>query len=287
MRTILAIAFALSFSPAFAGETLFKDSGSSSVVVTQEQDAFRITKTETNYVEGDLYSNAPLIYKVIKTDTYRTGSEGSQGEIKVQAIGTKKKPFDTTLFSFTAAGHEFSVSGDFIRISEYGCCAAPTVNRLFQADTGKSIEATHDDSLINVEVPNSGLPYRYLAISEDDKAPVKKGTMTLIGSISYFSKDKVISRARIYANLPAGWGASLSDVEAIVEGRNELNANRLELWDSEKQKNASKAFTNFGVTGSIYYESKKESFTVRVIDDKISLQDSKGSADLSIDVVQY
>jgi hypothetical protein len=259
-------------APAFTGE--------SSLRVIEINGRKQLEKIETRFFE-DNYKQE--LYKFTSKTLSYMDADGAEQSGVIEVYKSKNSLFDTQAWSINVQGAEFSLFNDeLVQVNEFGCCDSPTINRFFSRENGALVEAAQDGSTIQVEVPNTGLKMRYMAVVKDSKAPRKLGSKSYVGTISYFDGKDIIDRVRVYADMPKGWGADLRDLKTIVSGKNEKRNDILTLWEADGVKNPSLAFSNFGFDGSIYVDGDVETFKILVAGDKFDRALSKGSAGLEL-----
>jgi hypothetical protein len=216
-----------------------------------------------------------LLLKLESRSEYFHGREGSTDTVKIIAKSNSQGQQYRDVWSLTAEGSEVKVDEDLVLIDEFQCCGGQDVTRVYDLLTGKKIEATLNSSLVELSVPNSKLAKRYLAQVIDSKAPQEVDGSTYVGTISYFSKEQIKQRVRLYADLPGRWGADLTDLEVEVmkpdvytKARNG-GLSRLELWSSDGEGDPVEAYSNIALVGKIYYDDKEEEFTIFINSDSI------------------
>lgn len=263
------------------------DKGESSIKVTEGQnETLKIEKAETLFFE-DFYSdyNRPILFKVITHTNYNTAMEGSTVSSVVTAYSTSRMNFGQPLWVSSVKGGSFSVlSADFVSTVVGGCCGAPNENQLIRKEDGQVVAVTHDDSTYIIAIPNSSLPLRYLGKTYEDNIAREKNGKSYIATILYFSKKGIISRARVYADLPEGWGADIYDIKINGESL-ELQGNTVTLWGKDGSTNPAQAFSDFGISGTLSYANQEESFELNISEDKISSTLSKKSSGLSLEIL--
>lgn len=287
---LVAISITVGASGAFAVSEIFRDKGSAEYrVESGGQYGNKITKTETQYFEQSMYGEGSArLFKVVERHVWNTGLDGYEMKSVIETFTTKKTMFDTKSWSLKTVGGDFKVLNDYlVQVSEAGCCDSPELNHLINSATGKQTVVALNESTVELEVPNSKLPPRYLAHVEDKGAPEKRGARTYIGSIGYFDNAKVKSVARIYASLPQGWGANFFDLKPVLRAKDEVQRSKIVLWATDGSADAATAFSGVGLTASISYENKNESFSVVIDKDQLSASKSKVSSDLEIEVVNF
>ncbi len=262
------------------------DSSSASFKVYKNADGMEVLEAvETRYFDLG-YPTDFLAKATIETRRF-TGAEGMQGNVKLEVRGTDKKRFDKVMWTAQEQGAEVVFPGTgFVGIREYGCCGASDITRLLNVNTGKKVEAT-TSTLFEIEVPNSMLPNRFLAVVLDSKAPAYSGTKSYIGTVSYFSNERIISRVRVYADLPVGWGTDLSELKLVslaAGGPPIVNeeGTRATLWSSNGVRVADQAYKLFALTASVYYANSNETLHIEVSGDKIDQVASKASPGLEL-----
>lgn len=262
----------------------FFDESKSSFKVYRTADGMEVFETvETRYFDFG-YPTDYLGKATIETRRF-TGAEGLEGNVKLEVRGTKNKRFDHVVWTAQESGEEVVFPGrGFVGIRAYGCCAAPDTTRLLKIENGKKIEAIQK-TLFEIEVPNSMLPNRFLALALDSKAPAMLGTKSYVGTVSYFSNERIISRARIYADLPSGWGTEITEMKLVslaAGGPPVVNEDgtRAILWSSNGVRTADQAYKLFAVTGTLYYSNSTESFRLQITGDKIDTAASEATPGL-------
>lgn len=262
------------------------DNASASFKVYKNAEGMEVFESiETRYFDLS-YPTDFLAKATIETRRF-TGAEGMQGNVKLEVRGTQQKRFDKVMWTVQEQGSEVVFPGTgFIGIREFGCCAAPDITRLFNVNNGKKVEAIQN-TLFEVEVPNSMLPNRFLALVVDSKAPAKLGAKSYIGTVSYFSNERIISRVRVYAALPEGWGTEITEMKLVsmaAGGPQIVNdeGTRATLWTSNGVRVAEQAYKLFAITGTVYYSNSNESLRLEIAGDKIDQAASEATPGLEL-----
>jgi hypothetical protein len=273
-------------SISFATAQIFKLSGTSSIEVSPSGEGQKITKIETTFVE-QFYIDTPKIYKVTTRKIYSTNVDGSEDRTHVEAYAAKDAAFSDKTWTLKVKGGDFKVFNDYlVQTTEYGCCDSPNLNHMINTATGKEIVVALNDSTTEFTVPNSKLASRYLAHVQDAKAPEKKGTRTYIGTIGYFEASRLKGMARVYAALPAGWGASFDELKPVLRERDQHFRNTVTLWSADGVEDANLAFTGSGLQSEISFSDKTASFSIVIEKDQLSAGRSKASSELELEFVK-
>lgn len=265
----------------------FTAQGDSSIHVSKGQyESLKIAKTETLFFE-DFYSeyDRPRLYKVVTKTNYDTGMEGMNASSTITAFSLTQSDYGKPLWVSKVNGGNFSVfSDEFVATVVGGCCGSPDENQLINREDGKIVAVTHDDSTSILRVPNSRLSLRYLGKTyEENAAPEKNGKM-YVATIIYFSKDGIISRARVYADVPEGWGTDVYDLKITGESV-EVQGKWVDLWGSDGINDAAKAFSKFAVEGSLSYANQTEYFKLIIHADTINPLLSTESIGLDLEIL--
>lgn len=286
---LVAAGILIGTSGAFAVSEIFKEKGSAEYrVEAGGQYGNKIIKTETRFFEQALYGEEARLFKVVERSEFNTGLDGYQSKSVIETYSTKRTMFDTKSWSLKTTGGDFEIfNDDLVQVHEAGCCDSPDVYHLINSRTGKETIASLNGSTMELEVPNSKLESRYLAHVLDSNAPRKLGTKTLIGTIGYFTASKVKSIARIYAQLPDHYGADFFDLKPVLRTRDEAQEKKIVLWATDGSQDAKTAFANVGLSATVDYENKKETFSIVVSEDRLSSTKSKVSSDLAFSIVNY
>lgn len=266
----------------------FSDQGSASIKVLKDSsnNMETIEITETRYFELG-YPTDYLAKAVIQTRRL-SGTDSMEDKISLEVRGNDKARFDKVIWTAQEDGTEVVFPGTgFVGIRQFGCCGAPDVTRLFNAKTGKKVEALASP-LFEIEVPNSMLPNRFMGIALDSKAPAEFAGKSYIGTVTYFSAEKIISRARVYANLPAGWGTEITELKLVdIAPRANVqvvsdNGQRATLWGTDGVRDAAQAFKGFALTGTLYYDKQVETVRFAVNGDQIDAVASDASSGIAL-----
>ncbi len=281
-------AILLLISPASLSAADFTESGDATIIIRKgEHGASEVYKRETKFVE-DFYSgfDQAKLYKVITETNYNLASEGYQEVSTVTAYNVQEGPsYGQVLWAGKFNGGDFALfSDELVKVTVSGCCGAPNENYLINKENGVVAAMTHDDSGYILQVPNTQHALKYIGKTFEEDAPSSKDGKTYIGSVIYFSKNKILNRARIYADLPDGWGTDLTELE--IAGENvEVQGNLVNLWGSDGQKDASIAFSGVSLRGKLYYADQTESFEIAIFENRISRSQSKKSRGLSLEIL--
>lgn len=272
-----------------AGSMLtFSDQGTASVKVLKDSsnDMETIEITETRYFNLG-YPTDFLAKAVIRTRRL-SGAESADDKVTLEVRGNDKARFDKVMWTAQEDGGEVVFPGTgFVGIRQFGCCGASDITRLFNTKTGKKVEALAS-SLFEVEVPNSMLPNRFMGIALDSKAPAEFAGKSYIGTVTYFSNEKIISRARVYANLPAGWGTDITELKLVDKAPRAHaqvvtdDGKRATLWGTDGVRDAAKAFSGFALSGTLYYANQVEKVSFVVNGDQIDAVASESTAGLAL-----
>jgi len=274
---------------AWAANKVFGNKGESSIQIEQVGSNLEVRKTEVKYITsyiGDYSKN--VLLKATTNTKYNTGAEGSDGTSVVEARSAKDF-FGAPIWTVAADGQDVSyVNEELIRIVRYGCCGDFTRSALYNVDDGQTPATYLDDDFFTISVPNGGLNDRYMAQIDDSQAPKDKNGKTYMGTIAYFDNHQKKGLVRFYVQLPQGWGAQIMDVNLVntdPSSKNSLRDKKMDLWDSDGNKDAKSAFHGFAMTGSIYLENKKLDLKVPVSNDQIDTSGIQVSPDLEFEVV--
>jgi hypothetical protein len=279
---------------AFANKpTTFTDRGEASLMITPTSSGNKITTVETRYLETEF----PL-FNIVKAETTSvriSDSEGVAARVNLTMLGNDEhNQFGKVLWTANVEGSETHMTSiDFVGVTQYGCCGSSDITRLLNVKSGVEVEAAEGD-LFQLEVPNSrGLPMRYVSLAIDSRAPRTFKGKVYLGTISYFSGEKIIARARIYSdlNLHPGWGASIDNLKVVdLTGQpikdNEADSHIITLWPSNGQTNAGRAYSGFAVSATTSYDSKDESMKIVFKGDTIDETATTVSSGLAVDIVK-
>lgn len=276
---------------AFAAPTpIFTDSGTSSLTIHPAVEGLGETyiKTETRYLEMG-YPTDNVLKAVVTTKRY-SGAEGSQGKVALEMRTNDKGRLDKVLWTTSLEGEKVEVlNEDFVAVTTYGCCGASNTIRLLNAKTGNKIEAALE-AVYELEVPNTHHGKRYLALAVDSKAPAQAKGKSYVGTFSYFSADRILSRMRVYADLPRGWATNFSDFKVVgLASGSKLQVFRdtkVTLWDTDGVANAAAAFRGVALDSKLYYSTQEESVRIVINQDTIDAQASKGTAGIHLELVK-
>ena len=288
--TILFATALATAAPALAAPA-FQDTGEAKAWITPATGDMSegLNIVETRYFEMG-YPNENLLKAVIATTRFQ-GAEGVAGQTELTMFGNDKARLDKVLWTAKVQGSGINVVDEnLVGVVEYGCCAAPDTTRLFNATTGQKIEAALG-SIYEIEVPNSyQLGKRYLSLAIDSKAAPTIGGKSYIGTFSYFTKNKIVSRIRVYADLPSGWGTDFTDFKVVglaasskLEVQSDLHVT---LWDTDGVKDPAAAFSGFALESKLYYDKQVETLRVTIKGDKIDAALSTGTKGLYLEVVK-
>lgn len=266
----------------------FSDQGSASLKVTKDSrnDMETIEITETRYF--DLGYPTDYLAKAVIQTRRLSGADSMDDKITLEVRGNDKARFDKVIWTAQEDGSEVVFPGTgFVGIRQFGCCGAPTITRLFNAKTGKKVEALASQ-LFEIEVPNSMLPNRFMGVALDSKAPAELAGKSYIGTVTYFSAEKIISRARVYANLPAGWGTEITELKLVdTAPRAHVqvvsdNGERATLWGTDGVRDPSQAFKGIALAGTLYYDNQVETIRFVVNGDQIDALASNASSGIAL-----
>ena len=286
---LFALALAAT-TPAFAAPA-FQDTGEAKAWITPATGNMSegLSTVETRYFETGYPSDNLL--KAVIAKTRFAGAEGYTATTNLTMFGSGAGRLDKVLWTAQVAGSEINMlNEELVGVVEYGCCAAPDTTRLFNAVTGQKIEAALN-SIYEFEVPNSyQLGKRYLSLAIDSKAPTTAAGKTYIGTFSYFTKTKIVSRVRVYADLPRGWGTDFSDLKVVgLASGSKLEVQRetkINLWDTDGVKDPVAAFTGFALESKLFYDKQEETIRITIKGDTIDAALSTGTKGIHLVVVK-
>lgn len=268
----------------------YSDKGESSITLTESHGDMDIDTVETRYITAYLGQYSKNVLLKVQTSTqYNTGRDGSTTQSVIEAR-SQKDSFATVLWKNTDAGGRVNyLNEEFIESISFGCCGDFDRHVIYTVATGQSPATYLNDDFFTITVPNSGLTDRYLAQIEDKTAPSTRNGQNYIGTVAYFDSTGRLSKVRFYAKVPSGWGTEILDAKienlAGAGSKNSVRDNKLELWDSDGNKDANQAYQGFGISGHIYFENNDLSFTVPVKGDQIDASNIKTSPGLEFEVV--
>jgi hypothetical protein len=276
------LSLALGTSTAFAAAKVFNLNGTSALQVVAQGEGHQITKTETRFFEN-MYGEVPTIFKVVTHSVTNTNVDGLDERTYLEAYPKMNGQYEAKAWSLKIKGGDFEIFNDhFVQTTEAGCCDSPNINHLIHSKTGKEVVTAMNDTALEIEVPNSQLPSRYIAQIQEAKTPAKRGSREYIATIAYFDTAHVKSVARIYAKVPPGVGSDLRELTPVLNKKDEKRRHTLTLWSSDGIKDAKAAFTGVGVAGDLYLGETDGKFQVIIENDQLSGSLSRGSAAIEI-----
>ncbi len=292
---VLVAGLVVGASAAYAATELFRASGAASYVVEKSEHGEKITQTETRFFEQALYGEHARFFKVTERAVYYTGLDGYDAKSVIESYTTTKTMFDTKSWTAKVEGGSFKVlNDDLVQVTESGCCGSSDRNMIMNAETGTQIVTALDGSATELEVPNSKIESRYLAVIQDEQAPQQKGTRKYVGSIGYFTKSKVKSVVRVYAEVPEHWGTDLYDYEPLVRTKDEYRKGfaygelaKITLWSSDKSADVATAFAGLGLQGKVSLPSQTETFSAVISSDRFSKSLSKASSAIELEFLNF
>lgn len=290
LKTCALMLFA---TPAFAARATFKDQGPASLTVsTAPNGSEHVTTVETHYI-GTYYPSFNYV-KAVKTESVVSNAEGSDSKVELTMLTHDQGKFGKVLWTASAEGSETKLVGnDFVGVTQYGCCGSSDITRLFNVNSGTKVEAA-DGDVFMLDVPNSQLPMRYVSLALDSAAPKTFKGRAYMGTVSYFTGDKIVARARIYSdlNLHPGWGASLGELKIVgLDGKmikgNQPDSKNVTLWQNDGVKDLEKAFSGFALQATTSYDNRNESINIVFKNDTIDEAATTVTSNLAVDFVKY
>lgn len=283
MKKAIALSLLAGASIATAAGQIVKLTGASEFVVSPGQYGKQIKSIETRFFEQG-FDDKARVFKVVTRTVRQTGLDGINQESVIEAHGSTKSLYDTKLWTAKFKGGAFEIFNDrLIQLSEDA--DEITFDRLINAQTGKLVVETLNESAVELEVPNSKLPSRYLAQVADPKAPDTHGTLRYIGSIGYFDETHMKNVARIYAALPNGWGTDLYDIKPILRTKDAFDRHKVTLWSADGATDPNVAFNDVGLSAKFSFDQSHLEVSVVIDQDRLSLAKSKASPNVQIDIV--
>lgn len=95
----------------------------------------------------------------------------------------------------------------------------------------------------------------------------------------------LVGAARVYANLPNGWGADISDLKPILNPKDEVQGHTITLWSADGS-NDLRSFSGIGLSGEIHYSNRMETFRILVNSDKLDEKASSATSDLELELIK-
>lgn len=269
----------------------FQDKGESRAWITpataDAPEALNIV--ETRYFDMGYPGNSLL--KAVIATTRLQGAEGMQANTELTMFADDKARLDKVAWTAKVEGSQIKlIDENLVGVVQYGCCAAPDTTRLFNTQTGQKVEAALG-SIYELEVPNSyQLGKRYLSLAIDSKAPSSAQGKTYIGTFSYFTKNKIVSRVRVYADLPRGWGTELTEMKIIgTTAASKVEIHRetsVTLWNTDGQKDPAKAFSGVALESTLYYDKQVEKVRIAIEGDTLNAASSTATKGLYLEFVK-
>lgn len=292
-KSLVAVSFLALTGVAWAANKIYSEVSSAGIEISAENGGLTIVTTEVRYLKNYLYawgSNpVPYLVKATIENSSNTNMEGIGGQVQVE-VRSATNNFAKPVWTLTDedANNVEATNETFVGTVQYGCCGASTQTRLYAVENGQLVANVYD-TLFTIEIPNSKLSERYVARVEDKDAPEEKNGKQYIGTLGYFESTGRISKARIYADVPAGWGANLDSITLTstngAKSKNKIvHENRMQLWDSDSVQDAKKGFSGFAVTGNVSIQ-QDYSFTIPVNGDAFEASQVKGAAGLEFEVL--
>lgn len=276
-------------APALA--SAFQDKGESRAWITPAtgnmSEALNIV--ETRYFQMG-YPDNSLLKAVISTTSLQ-GAEGLAATTELTMFADDKGRLDKVAWTAKVDGSNINIIDEnLVGVVQYGCCDSPDITRLFNVKTGQKVEAALR-TIYEFEVPNSyQLGKRYLSLAIDSKAPPQAQGKSYVGTFSYYTKNKIVSRVRIYADIPQGWGTDLSETKIVAtspSSKVEIHRDtRVTLWDTDGQKDPSKAFSGVAIESTLYYDKQTEKVRIAIDGDTLSAASSTATKGLYLEFVK-
>lgn len=297
---VLILALALSTTTGLATTALsapksFADQGPASMTMVPQYESdgktisgYIIRKVMTEYHEV----NYPTwnVLKAIVTTNRMTNAEGGDGQVQLQMFANDRGTLDKVLWTTQLPGEKVQLLNDeFVGVMTYGCCGAEDTTRLLDINTGRKVQAALG-TVFQIGTPNSQLPSRYLSQAIDSKAPEKLGPKSYIGTVDYYSREKIVARARMYVELPQNFVTSLSEFRIVglrPNSKLQIRNAIVDLWDNDGQKTPQAAFTDFALEANVYLDSATpERVRIVINGDTIDEKASGGSSKVAIQFVK-
>lgn len=276
-------------APALAAS--FQDKGESRAWITPAtgnmSEALNIV--ETRYFEMGYPGNS-LLKAVISTTRFQ-GAEGLAATTELTMFADDKARLDKVAWTAKVDGSDVKqIDESLVGVSQYGCCGASDTTRLFNVQTGQKVEAALG-TIYEFEVPNSyQLGKRYLSLAIDSKAPAQAQGKSYIGTFSYFTKNKIVSRVRVYADLPSGWATDFSEMKVVStspSSKLEIHRDtRVTLWDTDGQKDPARAYSGVALESTVYYDKSTEKVRIAIDGDTLSAASSTATKGLYLEFVK-
>ncbi|MDX9731633.1 MAG: hypothetical protein RBT63_07675 [Bdellovibrionales bacterium] len=291
MKKFAFALLALSTSAWATPAPFFQDNGSASFTLGTQNNTEFMETIETRYFHFT-YPDHKLVRATVTNKTLLY-EQGTIGKVALEVRGNARSRFDKVLWRRSEVGNHVEITlDDFVSVVEYGCCATPDTTHLLDIETGKKIEAA-TSKILTIVAPNTKLKNRYIAAVIDSNAPQKLGDRSYLGTFSYFDNTRIISRVRVYADLPSDWGAMLDEPEVIdltpepAQGsRTETRGLNVTLWGSDGIESSTQAFKGFAIESSTSYANQDEVVRIVINGDQFSEQLSSTSPGLTLQFVK-
>ncbi len=288
----LAVAIAtVSVVAAPALASAFQDKGESRAWITPATGNMSeaLNVVETRYFDMGYPGNS-LLKAVIATTRFQ-GAEGLAATTELTMFADDKGRLDKVAWTAKTEGAQINlVDENLVGVVQYGCCGASDTTRLFNVQTGQKVEAALG-SIYEFEIPNSyQLGKRYLSLAIDSKAPEQAQGKSYIGTFSYFTKNKILSRVRVYADLPQGWATDFTEMKVIgTTATSKLDIHRdtkVTLWHTDGQKDPARAFSGVALESTLYYDKQTEKVRIAIDGDTLSAASSTATKGLYLEFVK-
>ena len=270
--------------------------GSSSVeVVFDPKEGRSFIKQITDFTIDEEY-----LFKTETKEQWWEGREGFDAQTKIEKRFVQSP--QTVAWQRTFNGSRFRVfDWNFVSVTEFGCCGALDLKRLISKSTGKLVEAAYANvlQLWGYSEDRRLIGKRYVALARDSRAPVQLDRKSYIGTLSYFSETKIISRVRVYAQVAPGYGSDIHSLKALRSSNSDSLKHALEFgpevsdpWNNlsiyldPRGSAPAQVFNGIFIQGELFIggpENSTASFQLAVSGDRLL---TTGTHDLQVELVQ-
>ncbi len=270
------------FSSRSNAQTVFSDSGYSTVTITTEPDTSaadsdanpvpiveQIVKTCSYHVEefGANWMDTVILITETSTQQSQSNMEGQEGQIELTGRISKQGRFGDPAWKLELNSNLIEYSPDYFTATDYGCCGAENVKRVYRYSDGRMMLALTSD-VGEISVPNSQTKRYagYWDLTNSEEESDLKDT-TIIGILTLVDPESLSSQRMVVRfsdpNYAEQFGVNPFDTLSFgtftaKDSQNYAGGSTLDLWSADGNRDP-KAYSNFSI--KLIYELPDEGFT--------------------------
>jgi hypothetical protein len=283
----LLVVILLGYSSTLCAQTVFSDSGYSTVTISTHPDT---TATDSSATDG-VAPRTPIIDQIIKTVSYhveefganwmdtvllitetstqhsQSNLEGEDGAIELTGRILQQGNFGDPVWKLALHSNFIEYGIDYFSATDYGCCGAENVKRIYRYSDG-ALLLTLTSDVGEVSIPNSQT-HRYVGYwdltNTEEESDLKDST--IIGILTMIDPENLREQRMTVKfsdpNYAEQFGVNPFDTLSFgtftaKDSKNYNGGRTFDLWSADGNRDPD-AYSNFSI--KLIYELPDEGFT--------------------------